>query len=298
MAKYLIILFIITYNPGCRTRGVSDISDATQGPTFCGDFFVAAADDAFDGNPCTPPKPGDPVAGEIWNSDAVLAADGPLTKEQGNGADKVLYPSHAGEGSKTFKVENGFLTWDGNRTRTYLDFYQIKPLVNSELEFYAEKNAGVDNISTKVGNHSMDGDYTFGGYGCSFHANEVGSKVEYFHNDQGDSVDVQAQTMAPGKLIGYKVQKQNVAGTGEVSMNCWVDYNGDGNWTLVLKDRRWKAADWKPGGSVPSAKDAAEISKGPYTGIVHRWWIRINGATDGLVKVKNITIRELGELQN
>ncbi|MGE0172725.1 MAG: hypothetical protein AB7T49_08070 [Oligoflexales bacterium] len=253
--------------------------------------------------PLPPPTQADQTktdagGGVIWSSDAMLSKDGPLETEKGNGSDKVLYPSHAGEGAKKFAVENGFLTWDGNRTRVYFDFYQIKPLVNSELEFYAEKTEAVDNVSTKVGNHSMDGQYTFGGYGCSFHAEEVESKVEYFHNDQGDGESVKGEAMPAGKLIGYKVQKQNVAGSDEVVMNCYVDYNGDGNWKLAMKDRRWTKKDWKPGGKVPDAKDASEIENGPYRGNVHRWWIRINGEASGKVKVKNIKIREIGEAQN
>jgi hypothetical protein len=241
--------------------------------------------------------PGPGTGSDLWTSDVILSKDGSLEKEKGNGTDKVLYPSHAGEGSKTFKVENGFLTWDGNRTRVYFDFYRIKPLVNSEFEFYAEKTDGVDNISTKIGNHSLeDEDYTFGGYGCSFHQKEVESKVEYFHNDQGDGEHADGESMPPDKLIGYKIQKQNVAGSDEITMNCYVDYKGDGNWTLVMKDRRWKKSDWKPG-SVPSAKDADEIEDGPYKGILHRWWIRINGDPKGKIKVKNIKIREIGEAQ-
>ncbi|MGE0173355.1 MAG: hypothetical protein AB7T49_11230 [Oligoflexales bacterium] len=293
-------LFIASISLQCNPEKYEHSKDPDVAPTEVVPPSSSNNPDTPDDKP-TPPLPQTPNTGapqetsnsEIWNSDTLFAQGGALQEETAFGPDKVLYPSHAGE-NRSFKFENGYLTWTGNRTRIYLDHYQKKTLVNSELEFYAEKNADVIDISTKIGNHSREG-YEFGGYGCEFHDVTVESKVEYFHNDQGKEVKATIDPMLPGKWIGYKVTKQNVAGAAEVVMNCYVDYTGNGDWQLVLKDRRWSQVGWKPGETVPEASDSEEITRGPYLSAVGRWWIRIDGGTHGGIKVRNIRIRELTE---
>ncbi|MGE0173326.1 MAG: hypothetical protein AB7T49_11085 [Oligoflexales bacterium] len=234
----------------------------------------------------------------VWESGNLFSEDMRLPKEKPHPKDKVLFPSNAGGGGN-HRISHGMLEWDGHQTRTYLDFYRIRPLINSEIEFYAMKNEDVEDVSAKIGNHSLKG-WVFGGYGCVFEGTQVKSKVEYYHNDQGTKFNVPlAQPIPAGQMIGYKVSKQNRS-DGTVVMNCWVDYTGTGqNWVKVLENRVWADADWTPP-SVPSgAHDSADIEKGVYVGPVQRWWIRINAINESKsanVKVKSIKISELSDL--
>jgi hypothetical protein len=237
----------------------------------------------------------------IWDSKDIFSEDVPrLPAEKPFPKDKVVYPSNAGGGGH-HRVSNGMLEWDGDQTRTYVDFYHIKPLVDTEIEFYAIKNEFVEDVSVKIGNHSMD-DWEFGGYGCIFEANAATSKVEYYHNDQGTKVAFPlSKTIEPGQMIGYRVAKRN-APNGEVAMDCWVDYTGTGNeWVKVVDNRTWTASDWNPPNVPKGAQDSVEIKAGVYTGVVHRWWIRINGydaSKDGNIKVKSIKVKELDSVKN
>jgi hypothetical protein len=232
----------------------------------------------------------------IWDSSKILSKDSPLPEELPSDQDAVVFPSHAGEGGG-HRIENGMLQWYGNRARIYFDFYKVKELTNSEIEFYAEKNAAVGDVSVKIGNHSLN-NWVFGGYTCDFYKDQVKSKAEYYHNEQGKRIVAGKfpEALNPDVMIGYKVQKQNIAGTGNVVMNCFVDFSGTGeHWVKVMDNRIWTNDEWAPPGVPSGGEDSALVESGVYNSTLHRWWIRINGKKSAAIKIRKIVIRELGE---
>lgn len=263
---------------------------------------------------------------ETWNSDEVFSHefDLPLKQEHNLPEDPVIYPSHAGKkGRKCHTLKNKIYTLEGKRCRLYCDFYTRPhpenpsgqtPLENSYIEAYVERDGRVDNVSFKLGNHEdmsderyhPDGEYHFGGYGCSFHQNFAESKVEYVHSDgdtEGQSVEKPLpKSLEPNRVYGYRVECQNIAGKREKIMRMYVDYNGkpeNPNWKIVLT-RKWTKDTWDRnidfGGK--SGIDLDQVKEGVYKGICHRWWIRLNpSGSSGLLKISKISIGKMDEYQ-
>ena len=234
----------------------------------------------------------------LWRSDADFElADVQLESEEPYGALDVIYPSHAGEdGDDNHTIEAGVYTLDGERVRTYFDIYQVETVANARLVFRARRSGGVENISVKFGNHSLDG-WIFGGYGVSFHEETAESKVEYYHNDHGDDKVVEDldTPLDEDTWFWFRVDIQT-SGTQKV-LNAFVDYDGaddeSWSWTPVMVDRRWDDEDWEPPDTPGGAQDSDEVEDGVYLGPLNRVWIRDNG--DGVVEYHRVWLCALDE---
>src|SRR5215207_116762 len=201
----------------------------------------------------------------LWNSDQDFGArDIQLESEVPYGAQRVIYPSHAGDGgADNHTIQGGVYTLDGDRVRTYYDTYRVKTVTEARLVFRARKDSGVDNISVKFGNHSLDG-WVFGGYGVSFHDGEVQSKVEYYHNEQGNeeaaSLD---RSLGDGVWYWYRIDIRSTS-AGEKVLDAYVDYDGTDDttqqWTPVMTGRTWTDGDWDPPDVPSGGEDSDEVA--------------------------------------
>ena len=232
----------------------------------------------------------------LWNSDADFQArDIQLESEEPYGAQSVIYPSHAGDdGANNHRIQGGIYTLDGDQVRTYFDTYRVATVTQARLIFRARKDSSTDNISVKFGNHSLDG-WVFGGYGVSFHDTEVQSKVEYYHNDQGDEEsETLAQPMRDDTWYWFRIDIRTSG--AEKVLDAYMDYDGTDDasqqWTPVMTGRTWTDGGWDPSDVPSGGEDSDEVEDGVYLGPLNRVWVRANGG--GEVDYHRVTLCELG----
>lgn len=232
-----------------------------------------------------------PVNNVEWYYDAapLLAVDAVIPSGD-HGSDGVLSSSTA-SGVDSCEISDGWLYIEtgGGNGRVYWDYHTLprfdvddQPGFNIAMTFKF-KHVGNDNISVKDGNHGTGGfefesTLKFGGFGFSLHQGETQSKVEYWHNYQGD----EESAAYPGNRslvtnneyrVFFTLRTDRVA--QKVVQNIWVDFDDGSGWVKCLSDRTWQNSGWNPG-SVPSADDQGDIEAGPSHIKRHHVWIRNN----------------------
>lgn len=233
----------------------------------------------------------------FWTSDQALSTNKTYdgnTFLPGN----VILCTRAGSGDKKFKVENGVISWTGQRTRIYNIVSNLSTMpenafknIGFEFEALRTESSGDRNMSVKFGNHGTDlwadaNRWTFGGYGFAVERTRIGSKVEFYHNDHGCSEEKDLSEPIPlNQFLGYKFAWQNDEAKKEKVLTGWIRYPSDTTFKQVVQRRMTKSC-WDPP-SVPSGKnDTNEIKAGPYLGPCHHVWIRNNEV--GRLDVKNM----------
>ncbi|MDR4511340.1 MAG: hypothetical protein MRJ93_06485 [Nitrososphaeraceae archaeon] len=253
-----------------------------------------------------PPSSGSfPVQNVQWYYDSQSALSKDITIPSGKTApnDPVLLSSGA-SGVKSHTIKDGWLEVQsgGGNGRVYWDYHdspQFSQLptagFNTVMTGIFMLKPGIDNLSIKDGNHgtngwSLDGQYVFGGFGLSIHRDEIQSKVEYWHNNQGRELSFPYPNGI--KLVDNKEYKffltiRTDRTNQEVVLNVWLDFGEGKGWIHVVKDRKWGKNDWDPG-SVPNGGDKQQIEQGPSFIKKHHIWTRANG--DAFLPVKDIKI--------
>ena len=259
--------------------------------------------------PPPPPPSGDfPVSSITWFYDSKNALSKDMTLKSGTTPpqDRVLLSSGA-SGVSSHPIKNGWLEVQsgGGNGRVYWNYHELPqfsqlPTVgfNTAMTGTFMFRPGIDNLSIKDGNHGtngwvLDGKYVFGGFGLSFHRNDVQSKAEYWHNNQGNGITVpypNGLKLVDNKEYKFFLTLVTDRVKQEVVLNAWLDFGDGKGWIQVMKDRKWGQSGWSPG-SVPNGEDKADILKGPAFIKKHHIWTRANGGSS--LPVKDIMIGTL-----
>jgi hypothetical protein len=260
--------------------------------------------------PDLPPSGGAfPVQGITWMYDSkqTLTSDISLPSGETHPTDKVLLSSGA-SGVNAHPIKNGWLEVQsgGGNGRVYWNYHEVPQFsqfdtagFNTVMTGTFKLKPGIENLSIKDGNHGtdgwvLDGKLVFGGFGFSIHRTEVQSKVEYWHNDQGQEVASEYPngiTLQNDKEYKFFTTMRADRTNQEVVLNVWLDFGDGKGWVLVMKDRKWGMSGWDPG-SVPNGDDKAEIENGSSSIKKHHIWTRANGSGD--LPIKDIRIGTIG----
>lgn len=272
------------------------------------DFTIVTVGDII----IIPPQPGNyPIQNIKWlySSDEALSHDGDFPTKKRSPFDPILLFSNA-SGCKFHTIKNKWLivrSADGNG-RVYWEYYELDEwkAPNSKLGFVTiltaslrfNKLGGDKDHSVKDGNHGttgydFDGETEFGGFGFSITEIEITSKVEGRHGVyNGDSVKAEHPSgikLKVGEIYKFFAVWAADQQKNECVLNVWMDY-GDGQWTHTMKDRTWKAgsSDWNNviNSMSESAKDFAEVKKGPGFVRRHHVWDRANDFDDDIQGLK------------
>ena len=259
--------------------------------------------------PPPPPPTGDfPVSNVIWFYDSKNALSKDITLKSGttHPQDCVLLSSGA-SGVSSHPVKNGFIEVQsgGGNGRVYWNYHEVPQFsqlptagFNTAMTGTFMFRPGIDNLSIKDGNHNTDGwvlngKYAFGGFGLAFHRDNVESKAEYWHNNQGNGITVpypNGLKMVDNKEYKFFLTLVTDRVKEEVVLNAWLDFGDGKGWIQVMKDRKWGHSGWSPG-SVPNGEDNADILKGPSFIKKHHIWTRANGGSS--LPVKDVMIGTL-----
>jgi hypothetical protein len=259
--------------------------------------------------PPPPPPPGNfPVSNVIWFYDSKNALSQDMTLKSGttHPQDRVLLSSGA-SGVSSHPIKNGFIEVQsgGGNGRVYWNYHEVPQFsqlptagFNTAMTGTFIFKPGIDNLSIKDGNHNTDGwvlngKYAFGGFGLAFHRDNVESKAEYWHNNQGNGITVpypNGLKMIDNKEYKFFLTLVTDRAKQEVVLNAWLDFGDGKGWIQVMKDRKWGQSGWSPG-SVPNGEDKADILKGPAFIKKHHIWTRANGGSS--MPIKDIMIGTL-----
>jgi hypothetical protein len=258
--------------------------------------------------PPPPPSGNFPVSNVIWFYDSKNALSQDMTLKSGttHPQDRVLLSSGA-SGVSSHPIKNGFIEVQsgGGNGRVYWNYHEVPQFsqlptagFNTAMTGTFMFKPGIDNLSIKDGNHNTDGwvlngKYAFGGFGLAFHRDNVESKAEYWHNNQGNGITVpypNGVKMVDNKEYKFFLTLVTDRVKEEVVLNAWLDFGDGKGWIEVMKDRKWGHSGWSPG-SVPNGEDKADILKGPSFIKKHHIWTRANGNSN--LPVKDIMIGTL-----
>jgi len=258
--------------------------------------------------PPPPPLGNFPVSNVSWFYDSknALSKDMILKSGTTHPQDRVLLSSGA-SGVSSHPIKNGWLEVQsgGGNGRVYWNYHEVPQFSQSPTAGFNTAmtgtfmfRPGIDNLSIKDGNHGtngwvLDGKYVFGGFGLSFHRNDVQSKTEYYHNVQGKGLTVSYPNglqLVDNKEYKFFLTLVTDRTKQEVILNAWLDFGDGKGWIQVMKDRKWGNSGWSPG-SVPNGEDKADILKGPAFIKKHHIWTRANGGSS--LPVKDIMIGTL-----
>jgi hypothetical protein len=259
--------------------------------------------------PPPPPPPGNlPVSNVTWFYDSKNALSKDMTLKSGSThpQDRVLLSSGA-SGVSSHPIKNGFIEVQsgGGNGRVYWNYHEVPQFsqlptagFNTAMTGTFIFKPGIDNLSIKDGNHNTDGwvlngKYAFGGFGLAFHRDNVESKAEYWHNNQGSGLTVSYPNglqLVDNKEYKFFLTLVTDRVKQEVVLNAWLDFGDGKGWIQVMKDRKWGQSGWSPG-SVPNGEDKADILKGPSFIKKHHIWTRANGGSS--LPVKDIMIGTL-----
>jgi hypothetical protein len=259
--------------------------------------------------PPPPPPSGDfPVSSITWFYDSKNALSKDMTLKSGttHPQDRVLLSSGA-SGVSAHPIKNGWLEVQsgGGNGRVYWNYHELPQFsqlptagFNTAMTGTFMFRPGIDNLSIKDGNHGtdgwvLDGKFAFGGFGLSFHRDNVESKAEYWHNNQGNGITVpypNGLKLVDNKEYKFFLTLVTDRVKQEVVLNAWLDFGDGKGWIQVMKDRKWGQSGWSPG-SVPNGEDKADILKGPAFIKKHHIWTRANGVSS--LPVKDIMIGTL-----
>jgi Prealbumin-like fold domain len=259
--------------------------------------------------PPPPPPPGNfPVSNVSWFYDSKNALSKDMTLNSGttHPQDRVLLSSGA-SGVSSHPIKNGFIEVQsgGGNGRVYWNYHEVPQFsqlptagFNTAMTGTFMFKPGIDNLSIKDGNHNTDGwvlngKYAFGGFGLAFHRDNVESKAEYWHNNQGNGITVpypNGLKMIDNKEYKFFLTLVTDRAKQEVVLNAWLDFGDGKGWIQVMKDRKWGQSGWSPG-SVPNGEDKADILKGPAFIKKHHIWTRANGGSS--MPIKDIMIGTL-----
>jgi hypothetical protein len=248
-----------------------------------------------------------PVSNVEWYYDAATILATNVTIPSGNHSSDGVLSSSTASGVNSCRITDGWLyiQTGGGNGRVYWDYHVLpryavddQPGFNMAMTFRF-KHVGNDNVSVKDGNHGTGGfefenSLVFGGFGYSIHAGECQSKVEYWHNNQGD----EQSAAFPGNRTLVTNKEYKVFSTWRtdrvaqrVVLNIWIDFGDGAGWVQCMTDRVWSNSGWTPG-SVPSGDDQADIEAGPSHIKRHHVWIR-NNAGGPELPVKDVKIGTL-----
>jgi len=284
---------------------LNDISSSPQCPA--GQHFDQTTQTCV---PDLPPSGGVfPVQGINWMYDSkqTLSNDISLPSGKTHPTDKVLLSSGA-SGVNAHPIKNGWLEVQsgGGNGRVYWNYHELPQFsqldtagFNTVMTGTFKLKPGIENLSIKDGNHGtngwvLDGKLVFGGFGFSIHRTEVQSKVEYWHNDQGQEVASQYPNgiiLQDDKEYKFFTTMRADRTNQEIVLNVWLDFGDGKGWVLVMKDRKWGMSGWDPG-SVPNGEDKSQIENGPSSIKKHHIWTRANGSGD--LPIKDIRIGTIG----
>jgi hypothetical protein len=258
--------------------------------------------------PPPPPSGNFPVSNVQWFYDSKNALSKDMTLKSGTNPpqDPVLLSSGA-SGVSSHPIKNGWLEIQsgGGNGRVYWDYHKLPQFsqlptagFNTAMTGTFMFRPGIDNLSIKDGNHgttgfAFDGKLVFGGFGLSFHRDNVESKAEYWHNNQGNGITVpypNGLKLVDNKEYKFFMTLVTDRAKQEVVLNAWLDFGDGKGWIQVMKDRKWGQSGWSPG-SVPNGEDKADILKGPSFIKKHHIWTRANGGSS--LPVKDIMIGTL-----
>jgi hypothetical protein len=256
----------------------------------------------------TPPSGDFPVSNILWFYDSKIALSKDITLKSGttHPQDRVLMSSGA-SGVSSHPIKHGFVEVQsgGGNGRVYWNYHedpQFSQLptagFNTAMTGTFMLKPGIDNLSIKDGNHNTDGwvlngKYAFGGFGLAFHRDNVESKAEYWHNNQGNGITVaypNGLKLVDNKEYKFFLTLVTDRAKQEVILNAWLDFGDGKGWIQVMKDRKWGQSGWSPG-SVPNGEDKADILKGPAFIKKHHIWTRANGGSS--LPVKDVMIGTL-----
>lgn len=243
---------------------------------------------------------------ELYNSDRTLSQDIVLPQDKTHPSDPVLLSSGA-SGVDSHSIVNGALEIEtgGGNGRVYWNHHEI---ANSDAMrynnfFYSEFKmpAGVENYSLKDGNHGtdgwvFDGRFIFGGFGFSLHRREIQSKLEWYHNVQGNEV---AQTYPGGREINTTdwhsvfAAFRTDANKGDVVLDVWMKFANETSWVQVLSNRRWGNSGDYNVPSLPSGEDTEAIKKGAIFIPRNHIWTRNNGSGSAKLPIRKIRMGTL-----
>lgn len=234
-----------------------------------------------------------------WYYDAkqTLSKDIRVPKNRPHPDDPVMFSSGA-SGVDYFDIKSGkiLIQSGGGNGRVYWNYHEIpqmvtKPEFGFNLAFtcsFILSNQA--NLSIKDGNHgtngwSLDGRLVFGGFGLSLHRNEVQSKVEYYHNKQGNE---QSFSYPNGRSLSStreskvfltirtdRIQK-------EVVLEVWIDFGDGQGWIKCVNSRKWNSSNWNPSGVPDGKEDSDAIRTSPHLIKRHHIWTRNNGGNDDM----------------
>jgi Prealbumin-like fold domain len=258
--------------------------------------------------PPPPPSGNFPVSNVTWFYDSKNALSKDMTLNSGttHPQDRVLLSSGA-SGVSSHPIKNGFIEVQsgGGNGRVYWNYHEVPQFsqlptagFNTAMTGTFMFKPGIDNLSIKDGNHNTDGwvlngKYAFGGFGLAFHRDNVESKAEYWHNNQGNGITVpypNGLKMIDNKEYKFFLTLVTDRAKQEVVLNAWLDFGDGKGWIQVMKDRKWGQSGWSPG-SVPNGEDKADILKGPAFIKKHHIWTRANGGSS--MPIKDIMIGTL-----
>ena len=247
-----------------------------------------------------------PVSGIEWYYDS-MTTQCLLTNQtisSGNHAPDGVLLSSGASGVNSHTISNGYLNIEtgGGNGRCYWDYHTLSRYSQDDqpgfnIAFTCKfKWVNTDNLSIKDGNHgtdgwSLDGQLVFGGFGYSLHKTEVQSKVEYWHNEQGDEVasvypnNRQLQTNSEYKT--FSTLRTDRVGQ-RVVLNVWMDFGDGSGWVKIMTDRVWNNSNWSPG-NVPNGDDQQDVEAGPSHIKRHHIWTRNNVGSSSA----NLPITEL-----
>jgi hypothetical protein len=259
--------------------------------------------------PPPPPPSGDfPVSGITWFYDSKNALSKDMTLKSGTNPpqDPVLLSSGA-SGVQSHPIIKRWLEVQsgGGNGRVYWDYHKLPQFsqlptagFNTAMTGTFMLRPGIDNLSIKDGNHgtggfAFDGKLVFGGFGLAFHRDNVESKVEYWHNLQGNGITIpypNGLKLVDNKEYKFFMTLATDRVKQEVVLNAWLDFGDGKGWIQVMKDRKWGQSGWSPG-SVPNGEDKADILKGPSFIKKHHIWTRANGGSS--LPIKDVMIGTL-----
>jgi predicted phosphodiesterase len=246
---------------------------------------------------------------ELYNSDNTFSKDITIPQDQTHPNDKVLLSSGA-SGVDSHSIKGGWLEIEtgGGNGRVYWNHHEIGEeslKFNNYLALEFKLPSGSENLSIKDGNHgtdgwSLEGRFVFGGFGFSIHRTEIQSKLEWYHNVQGNEV---SQNYPGGRSINstdvYQLfaAHRTDAARKDVVLDVWIKFPNEAAWTQVMTNRRWGGSgDYDVPSNIPDGEDKSAIEEAANLIPRHHVWTRNNGTGSAKLPIRKIRIGKVSPI--
>jgi hypothetical protein len=247
---------------------------------------------------------------ELYNSDQTFSQDITIPQDQTHPNDKVLLSSGA-SGVDSHSIRGGWLQIEtgGGNGRCYWNHHEIpnseSMRTNNFLALEFKLPSGCENLSIKDGNHGtdgwvLDGRFVFGGFGFSIHRTEIQSKLEWYHNVQGNEISA---TYPGGRTINttdtYKLfaTLRTDADKRDAVLDVWIMWPNESAWTKVMSNRRWGGSgDYSVPSGIPSGEDTQAIKDGADKIPRHHVWTRNNGSGSATLPIRKIRLGKISPI--